>query len=342
MPTTPTEPVPGDAREAGPVEGSDERVAYIRGGAGLAVDPRKAIRVLVGLLLVVLAVLVVVLGIQATHQNSRMSRLQQHGVPVDAVVTGCVGLASGTGATEAGFICRGTFSVDGRRYNEVIEGTQNLYPTGAVVHAITVPGDPALLSTAHAVATAHASWRAFITPGILLVVLLLASALALWRARRTRDGPVPSPGPVVAPPSAAAPSATTSAQPPAPLPRSGKICYLEIPATDIEVSARFYREVFGWQTRQRSDGVTAFDDTPGQVSGVWVLDRAAATQPGILTYILVAQAGAALAAVLAAGGAVVVPVDPDADEIFGWFSDPAGNVLGVYQQSTPGSPEIIA
>ncbi|MGZ8844604.1 MAG: VOC family protein [Pyrinomonadaceae bacterium] len=29
---------------------------------------------------------------------------------------------------------------------------------------------------------------------------------------------------------------------------NGKICYVEIPATDIATSAEFYRAVFGWQT----------------------------------------------------------------------------------------------
>ena len=51
---------------------------------------------------------------------------------------------------------------------------------------------------------------------------------------------------------------------------NGKICYVEMPATDIARSADFYRRVFGWQIRQRGDGSTAFDDTVGEVSGAWV------------------------------------------------------------------------
>ena len=35
---------------------------------------------------------------------------------------------------------------------------------------------------------------------------------------------------------------------------NGKICYVEMPATDIARSADFYRRVFGWQIRQRGDG----------------------------------------------------------------------------------------
>jgi uncharacterized protein len=117
-----------------------------------------------------------------------------------------------------------------------------------------------------------------------------------------------------------------------PIMRSGKICYIELPATDIARSARFYREAFGWQTRERGDGAMAFDDTVGQVSGTWVVDRPAATEPGLTVYIMVADASAALAAVIAAGGGVARSVDPAGPEVFGWFTDPAGNVLGIYQE----------
>jgi predicted enzyme related to lactoylglutathione lyase len=33
--------------------------------------------------------------------------------------------------------------------------------------------------------------------------------------------------------------------------RTGKICYIEIPAIDVAESAQFYQQVFGWHTRQR-------------------------------------------------------------------------------------------
>lgn len=119
--------------------------------------------------------------------------------------------------------------------------------------------------------------------------------------------------------------------------RTGKICYLELPATDIARSRDFYERAFGWQTRQRGDGSTAFDDTVNQVSGTWVLGRLPASEPGLLVYIMVADAAAAVDAVVAAGGEIVRPVDSHEREVYAWFSDPAGNVLGVYQQ--PGLAE---
>ncbi|HEY8766990.1 MAG TPA: VOC family protein, partial [Dehalococcoidia bacterium] len=68
---------------------------------------------------------------------------------------------------------------------------------------------------------------------------------------------------------------------------NGKICYVEIPAIDIQGSADFYAAVFGWQLRTRSDGRIAFDDTTGEVSGTWVTGRPASPAPGLLVYIMV-------------------------------------------------------
>lgn len=72
--------------------------------------------------------------------------------------------------------------------------------------------------------------------------------------------------------------------------RTGKICYIEIPAKDITESAEFYNRAFGWQIRQRGDGSTAFDDTVNEVSGTWVLGRPVAAEPGLMIYIMVASA----------------------------------------------------
>lgn len=118
---------------------------------------------------------------------------------------------------------------------------------------------------------------------------------------------------------------------------TGKICYIEIPALDIDRSAAFYADVFGWEIRRGDDGSLTFDDTVTEVSGTWTRDRRPSTDPGLLIYIMVADAEAAIERVLAAGGEVVSPVDPAGQERFAHLRDPAGNVLGVYQQ--PGLAE---
>src|ERR1700681_2055317 len=113
---------------------------------------------------------------------------------------------------------------------------------------------------------------------------------------------------------------------------NGKICYVEIPAVDVSRSADFYAMVFDWKIRKRGDGHTAFDDTTGQVSGTWVVGRKPAAEPGLLLYIMVDDAAAALKAVVAHGGKIVQPIGADAPEITARFRDPAGNVIGLYQQ----------
>lgn len=115
---------------------------------------------------------------------------------------------------------------------------------------------------------------------------------------------------------------------------NGKICYVEMPALDVQRSADFYSKAFGWQIRKRGDGATAFDDAVGQVSGAWVLGRPASPQPGLLIYIMVDDIHAAIASVTAHGGVIVQPLGADAPEITARFRDPGGNVLGLYQEPT--------
>jgi len=113
---------------------------------------------------------------------------------------------------------------------------------------------------------------------------------------------------------------------------NGKICYIEIPATDVARSAEFYKQAFGWSIRTRGDGATAFDDGVGEVSGAWVLGRPPAATPGLMVYIMVDSVAAAIDKVIAAGGVIVQPIGADAPEITARFRDPAGNVLGLYQE----------
>lgn len=113
---------------------------------------------------------------------------------------------------------------------------------------------------------------------------------------------------------------------------NGKICYMEIPATDINSAASFYKKVFGWRIRHRSDDSIAFDDAVNEVSGTWVTNRNPAAEPGLLVYIMVDDIKVTIAAVIAAGGKIVQPIGMDAPEITARFSDPDGNVFGLFQQ----------
>src|SRR5215510_3640258 len=101
---------------------------------------------------------------------------------------------------------------------------------------------------------------------------------------------------------------------------------------------RFTRAVFGWSVRQRDDGSLAFDDGVGEVSGTWVLGRPPSSQPGLLLYIMVDNVAVTLDAVIANGGEVVQSIGADAPEVTARFRDPAGNVIGLYQEPTRSAP----
>ena len=113
---------------------------------------------------------------------------------------------------------------------------------------------------------------------------------------------------------------------------NGKICYLEIPAADIDASSSFYQKVFGWKIRKRGDGAVAFDDGVGEVSGTWITDRKPSMEVGILVYIMVDNAELTIENIAANGGKIVQPVGKDYPEITARFSDPYGNILGIYQE----------
>ena len=114
---------------------------------------------------------------------------------------------------------------------------------------------------------------------------------------------------------------------------NGKICYIEIPSNDIDASIAFYQGVFGWNIRTRGDGSRAFDDGVGQVSGAWRIGRPPMTEVGLLIYIMVDSVAETIDKITAHGGRIMQPIGGDAPEITARFADPAGNILGLYQQS---------
>lgn len=112
---------------------------------------------------------------------------------------------------------------------------------------------------------------------------------------------------------------------------NGKICYIVIPADDIDVSSKFYNSVFGWNIRTRSDGSIAFDDGAGEVSGTWALGKEPLGNDSITIYIMVVDIINAMRLVEEKGGEITQPLGMDAPEKTAKFRDPAGNIFGLYQ-----------
>lgn len=113
---------------------------------------------------------------------------------------------------------------------------------------------------------------------------------------------------------------------------NGKICYIEIPAADVTTSAAFYQKTFGWNIRKRGDGATAFDDGVKEVSGAFVTGRRPMAEVGLLIYIMVDKIAEAIEKVVLNGGTITQPLGMDAPELTARFSDPAGNIFGLYQE----------
>ncbi len=119
------------------------------------------------------------------------------------------------------------------------------------------------------------------------------------------------------------------------LPRP-RFCYLQIPAMDIANSVSFYQNVFGWNIRGRDTARPSFDDATGNISGAWVTGRPISREPGLLAYIWVDDIDATLELIAAEGGEAVEPphLDSPGGEWIATFRDPAGNVMGLYQEGS--------
>ena len=116
------------------------------------------------------------------------------------------------------------------------------------------------------------------------------------------------------------------------LARHGGLSYLEIPAVDTRQSAAFYEKVFGWNLRHRDTDDPRFDDATGHLIGRWVTGRAISREPGLLPYIYVDRIDDAVSRVVAHGGEVVRPPYAEGNLWVAVFRDPAGNVIGLWQE----------
>lgn len=112
---------------------------------------------------------------------------------------------------------------------------------------------------------------------------------------------------------------------------NGKICYIEVPASDIAASAAFFQSVFSWRVRADNAGNTSFDDGVGEVSGMWVSGRKPMAEAGFIISIMVDDAEATIELIKANGGGIVKPIIKGEPEITAHFTDPTGNLWGIYQ-----------
>jgi len=113
----------------------------------------------------------------------------------------------------------------------------------------------------------------------------------------------------------------------------GRLAYVQIPAIDVSVSAAFYKFVFGWRLSGGSATHASFIDATENVLGAFVTDRAVSRESGVILYVYVHGIDATLEKMVAIGSQVVKPPYPEGDIWIATLTDPAGNVVGIWQFS---------
>ena len=111
----------------------------------------------------------------------------------------------------------------------------------------------------------------------------------------------------------------------------GRIAYVQIPALDVKASAAFYENVFGWRIRDGSASHLSFTDASDNVIGAFVTGRRVSDDPGVILYVYVHGLDATLANMVAAGSKVVREPYAEGDVWVATLTDPAGNVIGIWQ-----------
>jgi predicted enzyme related to lactoylglutathione lyase len=108
--------------------------------------------------------------------------------------------------------------------------------------------------------------------------------------------------------------------------------YIEFPATDIDGTKRFYREVFGWDFQDWGPNYVSFHD--GRMGGGFTTESEVASpaRKGVLVVLYAANLEETYTRVKTAGGKI-------ARETFEFpggrrfhFSDPNGNELAVWSE----------
>jgi uncharacterized protein len=115
--------------------------------------------------------------------------------------------------------------------------------------------------------------------------------------------------------------------------RPGGVSYLRIPSRNVEQSAEFYRAVFGWRLRGSPES-PSFSDGTGHVIGHWRTDLPAVGEAGVLPYIYVTHLNDTLREATERCAELVTPPYPEGNLRIATIREPAGNVIGIWQDGS--------
>jgi hypothetical protein len=114
---------------------------------------------------------------------------------------------------------------------------------------------------------------------------------------------------------------------------SHPVVHFEIGCKDKEQTSAFYAAAFGWQIDPGPMGAIATGSTEGIQGHIAALGH----EPHQFThfYVHADDVAQTLARIESLGGKIVVPPVPIPGGTFAWFSDPEGNVVGLWKPSAP-------
>ena len=110
--------------------------------------------------------------------------------------------------------------------------------------------------------------------------------------------------------------------------------YIELPVQDVAKAKDFYAKALGWTFNDYGPDYAGMQDprNPGEEFGGLNAGGSGTPGAGVLVLASTDAADAALAAVVAAGGTIVAPLEAYPGGRRFTFADPFGNVLGIYQR----------
>lgn len=126
----------------------------------------------------------------------------------------------------------------------------------------------------------------------------------------------------------------------------GTPCWVELGTPDIEATATFYGDLFGWEIPELPNSAELGGYRRAKKGGKDVAGVAPLMQegqpPAWSTYVSVEDAAATLGTVSDVGGQVIVePMDVMGLGTMGVFADPTGAVCGVWQPGTFPGAELV-
>ncbi|KAF3932141.1 hypothetical protein ABW20_dc0107842 [Dactylellina cionopaga] len=131
-------------------------------------------------------------------------------------------------------------------------------------------------------------------------------------------------------------------------PPFGSICWIQIPATDVARSKKFYHEAFDFEFKPTPAGYKEEDiamftlKNPGGMltGGITKAEANSSPSGGTVLYFMVEDVDKALEKAESLGGKIREPKKPEGDHgLMGLFEDTEGNVHGVYQMKPAATEE---